>query len=815
LSAVLLQDVRYALRSLLRSKGFAAVAILCLGFGIGVNTTIFSIVDGVLLKPFPYADPGHLFVVGVVDEHSDEDPTLSYLDLKDWREATTAFASLAGVQGRSLTVTDGVGEPARYIGAGITADMFPTLGVAPALGRDFTADEDSPAGGDAVLLSDGLWRSRYLGNPAVIGTRVVVNGVSRVVVGVMPPGFQFPTNQQLWIPLTPDVAKDPRNFRGLLVFGRVKPGVTIERATVDAQASAQRLAAAYPDSHKGVIGAVHTLRQLFIPSNVSQIIWMMMTGVTLVLFIACSNVANLLLTRATGRRRELAVRASMGAGRGRIVRQLITESVVLALLSVPLGLGLAEIGTRLIAAALPVDQVPYYIRWEIDGRSAAYTVAIAAATAVLFGLFPALQASRGNLHEALKEGSRGNSVSRSPLRSALVVTQIALALVALAGAMLFVRSFHELDTYQLGFDPKPLLTLRIYMPGTAYEEKDARARRVDDVLSRVESIPGVQAAFGSNMIPISGGGSGGRIEVEGHPVEPGKEPDIGLTGVTPHFYRTLGLNLRRGRDFSDAETAPGVRTPVAIINETMARRLWPDRDPIGSRFRRVQNPDGPRTVDDSGWFTVIGVAPDIKQDAINPGNSRVQPAAYVPYGYQQTLSTGFTIRTANRPVQIVSDVRAAIRASDPNLPIALVRTMEENRQLSFWEFALYGWIFGIIGVVGLILASIGVYGVMSYSVSQRTQEIGVRVALGASRRDVLRLVVKQGLVLAAIGVIAGLLLGPTGTYFGRTQLYNVSPFDPVSFGVVSAVLLLVALFASYVPALRATRVDPVIALRGE
>jgi len=812
---VLFHNIRFALRSLWRSKGFACAAILCLAFGIGVNTTIFSIVDGVLLKPFPYADPNRLFAVGIRDEHSDDEPGLSYLDLKDWREMTTAFASLGGVQGRSLTVTDGIGEPARYIGAGVTADMFPTLGVGPALGRNFTTEEDSPSGGDAVLLSDALWHSRYQANPSVIGTRVTVNAVSRVIVGIMPPGFQFPTNQQLWVPLAPEASKDPRNFRAMLVFGRVKPDVTIDRAAEDVRLVTRRLAATYPESHKGVVGSIETLRQLFIPRDVSQIIWMMMTGVTLVLFIACSNVANLLLARATGRRRELSVRAALGAGRGTIVRQLITEAVVLALLSVPLGLGLAEIGTRLIAAALPVDQVPYYIRWEVDARSALYTVFIAAATAVVFGLFPALQVARSNLHDSLKEGSRGNSVSRSPLRSTLVVVQIALALVALAGAMLFVRSFQKLDSYRLGFDPRPLLTLRLYMPGTAYEEKDAKARRVEDILSRLESLPGVSAAFASNMIPISGGGSGGRIEIDGRHAEPGHEPNIGLTGVTAHFYQTLGVPLARGRNFTDSEAAAAVRTPVAVINEAMAKRFWPTSDPIGSRFRRVPDPDGPRTVDDSGWFTIVGVAPDIKQDAINPGNSEIRPAAYIPYSYQQTLSTGFTIRVAGDPVSVVPAVRASIRASDPNLPIALVRTMDENRRLGFWEFALYGWIFGTIGVVGLLLASVGVYGVMAYSVSQRTQEIGVRVALGANRRDVMRLIVTQGLLLAGMGVGVGLVLGPTGTYFGRTQFYEVSPFDPLSFAAVSALLLLVALLASYVPALRATRVDPMVALRGE
>jgi putative ABC transport system permease protein len=583
--------------------------------------------------------------------------------------------------------------------------------------------------------------------------------------------------------------------------------VTRERATQELTGIAARLAADYPDTNKGQVASIQTLREVFIPPNISLIILMMMAAVTLVLFIACSNVANLLLARATGRRREFSVRAALGAGRGRIVRQLLTECVVLALVSVPIGIGLAEIGTRLIASSMPVDQVPYYIKWEVDWRSLVYTFTVAIGTAVLFGLFPALQASRGNLHESLKEGTRGNSVSKSLLRSTLVVAQISLSLVALVGALLFVRSFQKLDGYRLGFDPKPLMTMRFYMPGDAYDVKDARGQRVEDIVRRVEALPGVQAAFASNMIPIGGGGGGGRAVVDGHPTEKGREPFISFTGVTPRFYQTLGVGLLRGRNFTESEGWS--KAPYAVIDETMAKRLWPNADAVGGRFKLLNDPQTP------DWFTVIGVAPDIKQDGINPGNSTHQPAAYVPYGFQQTLSTGLTIRVQGDPPSITSAVRGAVRASDPNLPVALVRTMEDVRRLSFWQFGLFRWIFGVIGVVGLLLASIGVYGVMSYSVSQRTQEIGVRVALGADRRAVMKLVVGQGLLLAGIGVAVGLVLAPVGTWIGRTEFYDVSPFDPISFVSVCAVLMGVAFFASYIPAIRATRVDPVVALRGE
>jgi putative ABC transport system permease protein len=807
---MLLQDFWYALRSLWHSKAFAAVAIACLGFGIGVNTTIFSIVDGVLLKPMPYADPDHLLSVGVLDEHDtgrDATPTLSYLDLRDWRDATTSFSSFGALSGRSLTVVDGAGDPERYTGAAVSWDLFPTLGIAPAIGHGFTPEDDQPTGGAAVLLSDDLWQTRYQADRSVIGHTITVNALPRVVVGVMPPGFKFPNNQKLWIPLTSVVAKDARDARGLLVFGRLKPGVTNVRAAQDVAGVSRQLAAQYPTTSQGSVGAIRTLREVFIPSDVMLIIWMMMAGVTLVLFIACSNVANLLLARATGRRRELSVRAALGAGRRRIIRQLLTESVVLSLLSVPIGVLIAEVGTRLIAADMPVDQVPYYIRWEVDWRSLAYTLVVALATALAFGVFPALQASGGNLHDTLKEGTRGNSVSRSPLRSALVVVQIALALVALVGALLFVRSFQKLDGYDLGFDTRPLMTMRFYMPGEVYDQPDAKVHRVEDIVRRVEALPSVEAAFASNLVPIGGGGGGGRVIIDGRPVDKGKEQSIAFTGVTPHFYQTLGIGLTQGRNFTDMEAWS--RTPVAIISRSMAKRFWPGEDPLGKRFQMPGNTDAP------DWFTVIGVAPDIKQDAVNPGSTEARPAAYVPYNYQQTLSTGLTIRVHGDPASITGAVRAAIRASDPNLPLALARTMEDVRRLSFWQFGLFGWIFGVIGAVGLLLASIGVYGVMSYSVSQRTQEIGVRVALGASRSHVVRLVVGHGLILATIGVGVGLLLAPVGTWIGRSQFYGVSPFDPLTFIAVCFVLVAVAFVASYLPALRATHVDPVVALRGE
>ncbi len=799
------RDVRYALRGLWLSKSFTAVAVLCLGFGIGLNTTIFSIVDGVLLKPLPYVDPERIVVLGVRDPERDIEAPLSYPDFRDWKAAGSTLADIATLDGRSMTIADG-GEPERYIGALVTWNLFPLLGVAPVLGQGFTPEHDAPGGGGVALISHAIWTGRYAQDPQVIGRKILVNGAPTVILGVMPERFEFPEVEKIWMPLVPVVHGDTRDARGLFTFGRLKPGVTIARAQADLDGIARRLAATHPDTNRSWGASIQTMRQIFVPPDVTLVIWLMMAGVTLVLFIACSNVANLQLARASARRREISVRAALGAERRRIVTQLLTESVVLAVISVPLGLLLAQLGSRAIFNAMPPDQVPYYITWRLDWRSFAFSIGIAVTTAVLFGLAPALQASRGDLHRDLKEGTRGNTVRSSLLRSGLVVAQVALAVVSLIGALLFVRTFANLNSYDVGFDTVPLMTLRFYMPGEAYEPPDARARRVEDIVRRVEALAGVDAAFASNLIPVSGGGGGGRVVVDGAAAEPGREPGIGFVGVTPHFHRTLGVPMSQGRDFTDAEGWS--RMPVAVINETMARQLWPDRDAVNGRFRLLTHP-GARD-----WFTVIGVARDIKHDDIDP-DDRPFAVAYVPYAYEQSINTGLVVRAAGPPGGLASALREQIRDADPNLPVFNVRTMDDVRQRGYWQYGIFGWVFGTIGGVGLLLAAIGVYGVLAYAVSQRTTELGVRIALGAGRADVLRLILAYGMTLAGIGVAAGLVLAAGAMPQAQTLLFEISPFDPAVFAGVAVFLLVVALVASAVPALRATRVDPLVALRNE
>lgn len=802
----MLRSLRYAVRSLWFNKGFAFVAIACLSLGVGLNTTIFSVVDGVVIQSLPYFDADRITTIDARNEKADIDEGgISYLDYVDIKAAQASLSVTAALSTRSMTISDGAGEPERVLGSMVTWDLFPLLGKQPILGRPFAENDDKPGAERVVMLSYSVWMNRYQGDRSVIGRRVIINTLPTEIIGVMPDEFEFPENQKLWTTLAQSQVGSTRQNRSIQVFGRLKPGVAEEQAQKDLSAVAGRLAQTYPSTNENWDFDVRSLKANFIPSDVRQIIFLMMGGVTLVLLIACSNVANLQLARASVRQREISIRAALGAGRWQIVRQLLTESAVLGLLSVPLALAIAYVGDQLLYGLVPAGQMPYYIHWRIDWRSASYGTAVAVGTAVVFGLLPALQATRGSLQSSMKDGARGATGARTWTRNILVAAEVALSVVALVGALLFVRTFQNLDSFNLGFDPKPLMTMRFYMPGDVYAVEDAKLRRVKDIVERVEALPNVVAAYSSNFVPMGGGGGGGDIVIEGRPVEEGRRSNIQVTGVTPHFFKTLGVAVR-GADLPDAQG--WTKNPVAVINQTMADRFWADRNPIGARFR-VENGDA------TDWLTVTGVIADILHDDVDPEN-RGYPTAYISYAYQQALNTGLVIRTAaGDPAAITGAVREAIRGSDPNLAIFNINTMETVRVRSFWHFALFGWVFATIGGVGLLLASIGVYGVLSYSVSQRTQEIGVRMALGATNRDVLTLIVGQGLRLAVSGVVVGLGLSAVAMPLAKSFLYNVSPFDPLSFIGVSVFLIGIAALASYAPARRAMRVSPTQALRGE
>jgi predicted permease len=804
---MLLQDIRYGVRTLLSSPGFALTAILCLSLGIGLNSAIFSVVDGVLLQPFPYPDAGRIVVLNSTNQGAGiTRASVSWLDFRDIRDQNTTLASVAAFTGRSLTLTDGSSDPERFNGATISSGLFSLLGTPPALGRDFTADDDRTGAERVVMLSDEVWRLRYSGDPSIVGKAISLNGYPHTVIGVMPPGFMFPETQRLWIPLAPYYESTARDVRPLQVFARLKPGVSTSQASADIASITGRLATTYPVQNEGWGSVIRLLADWMIPDEVELVILAMMGAVTLVLMIACSNVANLLLARASVRHREISIRAALGAGRLRIIRQLLTEAMIIGLLSAPLGIVFASLMLKLLNRSIPPDSIPYFIHWALDARSLTYTIAISMLTGLVFGLVPALQATRSNLQGSLKEGARGATGGRRAwLRNGLVVTEISMSLVLLIGASLFVRSFLNLQNANVGFDTAPLLTMRFYLPGAGYDPPGAKARRVEDIVRRVETLPGVQGAFSSNFVPLGAGGGGGGVIVEGKTVPRGQEPGITFIAATPHLRQTLNVALVSGRDLTELEET--TRTPVALVNQTMAKQLWPGEDSIGRRFRIVGD-DAPE------WFTIVGVIADFRHGQ-GTSSRPVYPSAYVPFPFGPTLNNGLIVRVTGDPARITSAVREQIRASDPTLPVFQIRTMEDLRQFSFWRYKVFGWMFSAFGAVALLLASIGVYGILSYSVSQRTQEIGVRVALGASRNDVMRLVVGQGVTLAAIGIVVGVFGALGVTQFIKTLLYNVTPSDPVSFAIVALFLSIVAIIASYVPARRAMAVDPIIALRGE
>ena len=801
------RDIRYAARSLVHDAGVSTIVILCLSLGIGVNATLFSVIDGVLIQPLPFAEPDRLLILDESFERGGiREAGVSYPDLVDFKERTTAFAAIVATSGRTMAITEGI-EPERFQGAAITWDMFPILGVAPILGRHFNAEDDRPGAEPVVMLSHEVWQRRYQGDPSLVGRSVSVNGRPHTVIGIMPPKFNFPEDQKIWVALGPLAINDERTARSLFAFGRLKPGADIMQAREDLKSMSAALAREYPKTSDGWSANARPLSDEFIPDDVRLVLLTMMGAVTIVLIIACANVANLMLARASGRQREFCVRAALGAGRGKLITQLLVECVLLGLASAPLGLAIAYLGVWLLDQAVPPGQVPYYIHWEISARGITYTIVVAALTGLVFGLAPALQAGRLNLQEALRDGARGSGQSgkRARLRNGLVIVEVAMALILLVGASLFVRSFLNLQSASPGFDTKPLLTARFFMSGGSYATDDLKAQRVEDVARRIEALPGVTSVFASNFVPLDAGGGSGKAIVDGRAFPPGEEPTILFTAVTPHLYKTMGMPILRGRDFTDSE---GVgKTPVAVINETMAKKLWPGADAVGRRFRLVER-------DANEWFTVIGVGPDIRMFDMDDDTPDFS-VAYVPYRFSGFANIGVTVRAAGDPAGLAGAVRNAIRSSDSTLPIFNIRTMEDLRREGFWQFRLFGFMFGIFGAAALFLAGVGVYGVLSFSVSQRTQEMGVRIALGAKQSDVLRLVVRQGVTLAAVGVLLG-LVGAFGiTRVIRSLLYNVTPTDPLSFGGVALFLAAIAMLASYLPARRATNVDPIIALRNE
>ncbi|MGQ0643340.1 MAG: ABC transporter permease [Gemmatimonadaceae bacterium] len=803
----LAQDFRFAWRSILKNPGFSAIVAACIAIGIAVNTTIFSVTDAIVLRPFDFEDSERLVVLNQRQTESGDEGSVSFLNYQDWKAQSRSFVGMSAFGYRSLSITDGE-QPERLEGNIIAWDLFQLLGTRPQIGRLFRAEDDRPGAPGVVLLSDELWRRRYHGDASIVGSVIQVNALPHTVVGVMPPRFKFPQEAQLWIPIAGLAQSDLRAWRNFNVWARLKPDITIGQATSELDGISRRQNEQYGLTKDAWVGVAHPIREDLIPDDVQLVVLAMMAAVTLVLLVACANVANLMLARGSARQREIAIRTAIGAGRGAIVRQLLIESLLLALIGAAMALPLAQVGLNLLDAAMPPeDPIPYYIDWRLDYRTLVYTLGIALVTGVVFGLTPAMQSTKGKVYGALKEGGRGTGTGaqKNRLRATLVVAEVALSLVLLVGASLFVRSFLGMRSQNVGFATDPLLTMRFYLPGAQYDSTNAKVQRVQDILRRVEAVPGVQAAAISNLIPIDGGGSWSGVLIDGQQLDDTRPPTIFWAGVTGDWLATLNVALLTGRNMTQSEALDSV--PVALVTQDFARRFWPSADPLGRRFRIAGDTAAP-------YFTIIGVIGDFRYSGLDDTDVPVG-AAYVPYPYMFGRNNGLTIRTAGNPVSLTNTIREQIRASDAKVPVFDSMDMNNVRRLSFWQYGLFGWMFGIFGAIALVLAAIGVYGVISFSVSQRTQEIGVRVALGAQRRDVLRMIVKHGLTLAAIGIAIGALAAFGVTRLVASLLINVSPTDPVSFGWVAAFLILVVMLASYFPARRAMGVDPIIALRAE
>ncbi|HEV3279446.1 MAG TPA: ABC transporter permease [Terriglobia bacterium] len=808
----LIHDLRYAIRTLIMNPGFAGVAVLTLGLGIGANTAIFSVVNAVLLTPLPYRDAGRLVSVYQRTQGGSYN-VFSAPNYIAWREHAQAFQSLAVYTSKSYNLA-GATEVEHITGQPVTASLFPLFGVNPVLGRTFEAQEDLPGGPKVVVLSYPFWQKHYAGARSVIGSTLKLDGEGYTVLGVMPGGFQIAQSAgEFWVPLQLNPADPRSSARGLhwlFGLGRLKSGMTFSQTEAEANSLAPQLAKEYPQTDAGYgLQLVPLLDDVV--GNVRPVLQVLLASVGLVLLIACVNVANLLLARATGRQREMALRAVLGASRARVIRQLLTESVLLALIGGALGLILAFNAVRLLASLTPSGSLPRIESIAVDSRALAFTLIATIVTGLAFGLVPALQASKCSLNEALKESGRGADTSRRRrrLRSALVISEVAVALMLLIGAGLMVVSFKRLQDVNPGFDPRHVLSLRVSLPAdkVSGERLDSFRRRL---IEGAAALPGVESAALTRNLPLSGTDPSLFFTIPGQPpVAPGQEPIARARFVSPGFFHTLNIPIRKGRDFTgqDGAAAPG----VVIISETMARQFWPGQDPIGKQMK----PGYPAS---SLVCTVVGVAGDVRHWlSIEEPPVAYYPYSQIPASYVPLLENYFTLtmRTAGDPESLVAAVRQEIHTLDPDLPVYEVQTMDHLVREAAADNRFQMLLFGVFAGVGLVLAAVGIYGVISYSVTQRTHEIGIRLALGAKRGEVLKLIVSDGMRLALAGAVLG-LAGALGlSRFLGGLLYGVKATDPATFAVVFLVLTAVALIACYLPARRATKVDPMVALRYE
>jgi putative ABC transport system permease protein len=805
------QDVRFGARTLRHSPGFAVTAVITLALGIGATTAIFSVSDALLWKPIPLPRMDSLVIVLQRDSDdpgswNDNTPA----DVDDIQRDATALQNLASWQFGMANLVGSGGEPERVIQTLVTANFFDAVGVQPALGRAFQPGEDQPGREREVILSDRVWRRRFGGDRAIVGQSIRFDDQNFQVAGVMPPSYDFPLATDVWTPmaLTP-ADRSSRRGNSLVSLARLKPGHTIEQASAQLDSIATRLAGSYPDTNKGRRFMLWPAHRFLVDYETNQYLIMLLGSVMFVLLIACVNVANLQFARATGRLREVAVRTALGAARWRVVAQLVTENLILSLAGAALGLLLAYWGVSLIKSGMPAEIERYILGWKemgIDGRALGFTLLAAVASGVLAGIAPAWQCSRPNLTDALKEGGRGGTVgkARHLLRNVLVAVEVALAVVLLVGAGLMVRGFRALVDNGARLQPATLLTMRLAITANRYQQPHQMAAFYREVLERIQSLPGVTSATAVTAMPYSDHSSGRNFTIEGQTVEPGNPPSSRYQVASATYFPLLHVGLLSGRFLSESDGADAPK--VTVVSNRLAQRWFKKESPIGKRIK-VGAPDSK-----SPWMTIVGVVGDVTHDAYE---RQPRPTFYVPYQQSPVLWMDIGVRTAGDPLLLAPSVTAAIRAVDPEQPITEMQTMEKaihNRAIGLNYMAV---LMGIFGLIALLLSAIGVYGVMAYLVSEQTHEIGIRMALGAPRINVLRMILRRGLLTTLAGLAVGLPLAYGFSRVMGSLIYGVAATDAVSFLGIPLALLAAAALAVYIPARRAMKIDPIIALRYE
>jgi predicted permease len=810
----LLQDIRFAFRTLRKSPGFTTVAILVLSLGIGINATVFTLANAVLYKNLPFKDSDQILYIYEINRSNADDSGVSYPDYLDFRSQAKSFESLGAMQNTIADISDKTSAPQRYNGLNLSANGFSTIGVRPLVGRDFLPEDERPGAAPVAILSYGVWETRYASNPAIIGKSIRIRGIPTIVIGVMPRGLQFPGQIDVWMPLIPAGNFEKREYRSLNLFGRMNNGATFKSVTAEMGTIARRLSAEYPATNKDFDTKVMTFNDYANGGQIHVVFLAMLGAVGFVLLIACANVANLLLARAVGRSREISIRAALGASRWRVIRQLLVESVTLSVAGGGLGWLAAIWGVRVFDAAVTPNGKPPFIIFSVDYTVLAYVAAVTLGTGILFGLAPALRLSKLDINLALKDGGHGTSAGMRGkyLSAMLVVVEMSLAVVLLAGAGLMIRSF--LNTYKTTYGVKSenVLTMRMVLREAKYPRINDQITFQDRLKERLAALPGVDGVAIASNIPAAGS-MRFPFELEGAPpVDVRKRPATDAVVVSPAYFQVMGTRTREGREFTESDGVAGY--PVVIVNESFAATFWPRENPLGKRLRLIMQPfDSPDGTPETpqAWLTVVGVSPDIMQH--DAGKGVRDPIVYLPFRQQPFRGMSVLAHTSVPPGTLAESFRRVVQSVDEDLPIFNMRSVDDYLAQRNWPYRVFGSMFAIFAAIALMLASVGLYAVIANSVSQRTQEIGVRIAMGATGWNILGLVFSQGMRQLGFGLAIGLAAAFGVTRVLTALLVGVSPSDPTTFISVALVLTIAGGLGCLIPARRAIRVDPVVALR--